>query len=109
MPLFNAGKLWANFKASKSQREAAILTYQKTLQVVFQDVAHSLAGYQKAREYRTQREIFVNTLRNQLRLADMRYRGGGYSYLEVLDTERQAFGCGIDLCSGLFRRTAFGH
>ena len=89
-PLFNAGKLWANYKASKAQREAAILSYQKSIQEAFRDVADSLVGYQKAKEYRVQRELFVTTLRNQLRLADMRYRGGVSSYLEVLDTERQA-------------------
>lgn len=90
MPLFNAGKLWANYKASKAQREAAILTYQKSLMDAFRDVADSLVGYQKAREYRAQRELFAVTLRDQLRLADMRYVGGVSNYLEVLDTERQA-------------------
>ena len=89
-PLFNAGALWANYKASKAQREAAILSYQKSVQESFRDVADSLIGYQKAREYRAQREIFATTLRNQLRLANMRYEGGVSSYLEVLDTERQA-------------------
>jgi outer membrane protein, multidrug efflux system len=89
-PLFNAGGLWSNYKASKAQREAAILSYQKSVQDAFRDVADSLIGYQKSREYRAQRELFVVTLRDQLRLADMRYRGGVSSYLEVLDTERQA-------------------
>ncbi|HEU0004958.1 MAG TPA: efflux transporter outer membrane subunit [Terriglobia bacterium] len=89
-PIFNAGALWANYKASKAQREAAILSYQKSVQEAFRDVADSLIGYQKAKEYRAQREIFVTTLRNQLRLANMRYEGGVSSYLEVLDTERQA-------------------
>jgi outer membrane protein, multidrug efflux system len=89
-PLFNAGALWANYKASKALREAAILTYQRAIQAALQDVADSLVGYQKAKEYRVHRETFVNTLRDQLRLADMRYRGGVSSYLEVLDTERQA-------------------
>ena len=89
-PLFNGGALWSNYKASKAQREAAILTYLKSVQDAFRDVADSLIGYQKAKEYRAQREIFVITLRNQLRLADMRYVGGVSSFLEVLDTERQA-------------------
>jgi outer membrane protein, multidrug efflux system len=89
-PLFNAGALWSNYKASKAQREAAILSYQKSIQDAFRDVADSLIGYQKAREYRAQREIFALTLRDQLRLAGMRYVGGVSSYLEVLDTERQA-------------------
>jgi outer membrane protein, multidrug efflux system len=89
-PLFNAGALWANYKASKAQREAAILTYQKSVQEAFRDVADSLIGRQKAKEYLAQREYYVVTLRDQLRLANMRYVGGVSSYLEVLDTERQA-------------------
>ena len=89
-PIFNAGALWANYKASKAQREAAILSYQKSVQEAFRDVADSLIGYQKAKEYRAQREIFATSLRNQLRLANMRYEGGVSSYFEVLDTERQS-------------------
>ena len=89
-PLFNAGALWANYKASKAEREAAILSYQKSIQDAFRDVADSLVGHQKAKEYLAQRELFVVTLRDQLRLANMRYTGGVSSYLEVLDTERQA-------------------
>jgi multidrug efflux system outer membrane protein len=89
-PLFNAGGLWANYKASQYHREAAILGYQKTVQEAFRDVADSLIGYQKAREFRVQREIFATTLRNQLQLAELRYRGGVSAYLEVLDTEREA-------------------
>jgi len=90
MPIFNAGALWANYKASQATREAAILGYQKAVQGAFQDVADSLIGYQKAQEYLVQKEQFVSTLRDQLRLANMRYTGGVSSYLEVLDTERQA-------------------
>ncbi len=89
-PLFNAGGLWANYKASKAQREAAILSYQKSIMDALRDTADSLIGYQKAKEYLAQRELFVVTLRDQLRLANMRYAGGVSSYLEVLDTERQA-------------------
>jgi multidrug efflux system outer membrane protein len=89
-PLFNAGALWANYKASKAEREAAILSYQKSIQEAFRDAADSLVGYQKSREYRAQRELFAVTLRDQLRLANMRYEGGVSSYFEVLDTERQA-------------------
>jgi multidrug efflux system outer membrane protein len=90
LPIFNAGSLWANYKASKAQREAAILSYQKSVLDAFRDVADSLIGHQKAKEYLVQRELFVTTLRDQLRLANMRYEGGVSSYLEVLDTERQA-------------------
>jgi multidrug efflux system outer membrane protein len=102
MPIFNAGGLWANYKASQAQREAAILGYQQTVQGAFRDVADSLIGYQKSREYRVQREIFVTTLRDQLRLAEMRYVGGVSSYLEVLDTEREALDAELDYAQAYF-------
>ena len=101
-PIFNAGSLWANYKASKAQREAAILSYQKSIQEAFRDAADSLVGYQKAREYRVQRELFATTLRNQLRLANMRYEGGVSSYFEVLDTERQALDAELTYAQAYF-------
>jgi multidrug efflux system outer membrane protein len=89
-PIFNGGALWANYKASKAQREGAILSYQQSVQNAFRDVADSLIGHQKSKEFLVQRELFVTALRDQLRLANMRYEGGVSSYFEVLDTERQA-------------------
>ena len=89
-PVFNAGGLWANYKGSKAQREAAVFTYFKTVQDSFRDVADSLIGYQKAREYLAQQENYVKISRDQLRLSDMRYVGGVTSFLEVLDSQRQA-------------------
>ena len=101
-PLFNGGALWANYKASKAQREAAILSYQKSVLDAFRDVADSLIGYQKSKEYRAQRELFAVTLRDQLRLANMRYEGGVSSYLEVLDTERQALDAELTYAQAYF-------
>src|SRR5262245_58147655 len=101
-PLFNAGALWANYEASKAQREAAILSYQKSVQEAFRDVADSLIGHQKAREFREQRELFATTLRDQLRLANMRYVGGVSSYFEVLDTERQSLDAELNYAQAHF-------
>jgi multidrug efflux system outer membrane protein len=101
-PIFNAGALWANYKASKAVREAAILGYQKSVQEAFRDVADSLIRYQKAKEYRAQPEIFATTLRDQLRLANMRYVGGVSSYFEVLDTERQALDAELNYAQAYF-------
>jgi multidrug efflux system outer membrane protein len=101
-PIFNAGALWANYKASKAVREAAILGYQKSVQEAFRDVADSLIRYQKAKEYRAQQEIFATTLRDQLRLANMRYVGGVSSYFEVLDTERQALDAELNYAQAYF-------
>jgi multidrug efflux system outer membrane protein len=89
LPIFNAGSLWANFKASKAQREAAILMYQQSVQHAFQDVSDSLVGYRKINERLVQDKGLAMTLRHQRDMSESRYEGGVTSYLEVLDTDRQ--------------------
>ncbi len=89
VPVFDAGRRAANYKTAKAFNEELLINYQKSINNAFRDVSDSLIGYTKAKEYRTSQEAFTNTLRDQSRLSDQRYRGGVTSYLEVLDTERQ--------------------
>ena len=89
LPIFDAGRRSGNYKTAKAQREEMIIAYQKAAANAFRDVSDSLVGYQKAKEFRASQELFANTLRDQSRLSNLRYRGGVTSYLEVLDTERQ--------------------
>jgi multidrug efflux system outer membrane protein len=89
IPIFDAGRRAGNYKSAKAQRDALIINYQRAVNGAFRDASDSLIGYAKAREYRASQELFANTLRDQSRLANLRYRGGVSSYLEVLDTERQ--------------------
>jgi multidrug efflux system outer membrane protein len=90
-PFFTAGRLMANVEAAEARKEQALLTYQKTVQQAFREVADTLVGYRKLREKRQAQERLVNTLTDQARLARRRYHGGVSSYLEVLDSERQLF------------------
>jgi multidrug efflux system outer membrane protein len=89
IPIFDAGRRAGNYKSAKAQNEALVINYRRAVNGAFRDASDSLIGYTKAREYRTSQELFANTLRDQSRLANLRYRGGVSSYLEVLDTERQ--------------------
>jgi multidrug efflux system outer membrane protein len=66
-----------------------LISYQRTIQNALREVSDSLIGHEKAKEYRVSQELFDRTLRDQSHQADLRYRGGVSSYLEVLDTERQ--------------------
>ena len=89
LPIFDAGRRSANYKIAKAQREELLINYQKAINGAFQDVSSSLVGYQKTREYTASQGNLAETLRDQSRLANIRYVGGVSSYLEVLDTERQ--------------------
>ncbi len=89
IPVFDAGRRTSNYKTAKAEHEALLVNYRKAIHNSFRDVSDSLIGYQKSKEYRASQELFARTLRDQSRQADLRYRGGVSSYLEVLDTERQ--------------------
>jgi outer membrane protein, multidrug efflux system len=88
IPIFDAGRRMGNYKTAKAQREALVVNYQKAISNAFREVSDSLVGYEKNKQFRDQQERYANTLRDQSRLANLRYTGGVSSYLEVLDTER---------------------
>jgi multidrug efflux system outer membrane protein len=89
IPIFDMGRRMGNYKTAQAVREEMVITYQKAINGAFQDVSNALVGHQKSREYSMSQTLLAQTLRDQSRLANIRYIGGVSSYLEVLDTERQ--------------------
>jgi multidrug efflux system outer membrane protein len=83
------GRRSGNYKTAQAEHEATLIEYQKSINGAFHDVSNALVGYQKTKEYTVSQALFAETLRDQSRLANIRYVGGVSSYLEVLDTERQ--------------------
>jgi multidrug efflux system outer membrane protein len=53
----------------------------------FREVSDALVGHRKARELRQQLTQLVSSTEDAARLADLRYRGGVASYLEVLTSQ----------------------
>lgn len=89
VPIFNAGAIRAGVRIAEARRQEALFAYQQTVQQAFREVADSLAGCRKLSELRTQQESLVESLRQSVEVADLRYQGGVSSYLEYLDSERQ--------------------
>jgi multidrug efflux system outer membrane protein len=90
-PIFTAGKIHSNVKLAEAQQQQALLTYQQTIQQAFRDVSDSLIAYQKDREYREQQELLTASAEDATRLADIRYKNGVASYLEVLTNDTNYF------------------
>jgi multidrug efflux system outer membrane protein len=88
-PIFDAGLRAGNYRTAKAQREELVLNYQNVIHGAFRDVSNALIGHQKSKEFVASQGTLTETLRDQSRLATVRYAGGVSSYLEVLDTERQ--------------------
>jgi len=89
LPLFNAGRIRAGVRSAEARRLESLLVYQKTVQQAFREVADTLASQRRLAELRDGQGELVESLRQAVDLADLRYRGGVSSYLEYLDSERQ--------------------
>ena len=91
LPIFTAGKLRANLRASEAQRDEMIANYEKAIQSAFRDVADALAQrrWLEAQIGTTQQAIAA--LSERSRLATIRFEAGRAAYLEVLDAERDRF------------------
>jgi multidrug efflux system outer membrane protein len=90
-PIFNAGRTRSRVALSKAQQEEAVLTYQQTIQQSLREVSDALVGYRKGRDFREQQQLLNRAAADARRLADVRYRGGATSYLEVLDSDTRMF------------------
>jgi multidrug efflux system outer membrane protein len=90
-PVFNAGRIRSRVALSKAQQEEAVLAYQRTIQLSLREVSDALVGYRKGRDFREQEQQLNGAAADARRLADIRYRGGATSYLEVLDSDTRMF------------------
>ena len=97
LPIFNTGRTGAGVSSAEARAQAAVFQYQQTIQQAFRDVADALVEQRKRREFRVQQELLALAAADTSRLADVRYRGGVSSYLEVLDSERQSFDAELGL------------
>jgi len=96
-PIFNMGRTKAGVDSAEARTQQAVLSYQQTIQQAFRDVADALVEHRKRREFRVQQESLATAAGDASRLANIRYRGGVSSYLEVLDSERQFFDAELGL------------
>jgi outer membrane protein, multidrug efflux system len=97
LPIFNAGRIRAGVDSAEARAQAALSQYQQTVQQAFREVADALVEFRKRREFRVQQETLAVAAGDTARLADIRYKGGVTSYLEVLDSERQFFDAELGL------------
>jgi multidrug efflux system outer membrane protein len=91
LPIFDGGRNRANLEAARVAREIAVAQYEKAIQTAFREVADALAGRRTLAEQLAAQQAQAQAEAERLRLADLRYRNGVSSYLEVLDAQRSLF------------------
>ena len=91
LPIFDRGRNRATLRGTEAARDIAVAQYEKAIQNAFREVADALAGRATlVDEVRAQRAQ-MNAEATRLRLADLRYKNGAASYLDVLDAQRSLF------------------
>jgi multidrug efflux system outer membrane protein len=90
-PIFRAGAGKANVRATEADRDAALATYEKTIQTAFREVSDALARRGTIDDQIDAGTRFVAATDDNFRLTDARYKGGVASYLESLDAQRSLY------------------
>lgn len=90
-PIFDAGRNQANLAVAKVNKDIAIAHYEKAIQTAFREVSDSLAGRATLGEQLRAQTAQANAAQVSYKLADLRYRNGASSYLDVLDAQRNYF------------------
>ncbi|MFM0073888.1 efflux transporter outer membrane subunit [Paraburkholderia sediminicola] len=91
VPIFTAGSISGQVSQAEAQQQQALIQYQQSIQIAFQEVDDALIALQKSREQLVVQARQVDSLRTYARLARLRFEGGYTSYIEVLDAERSLF------------------
>ncbi|MGO2385885.1 MAG: efflux transporter outer membrane subunit [Psychrobacter sp.] len=91
VPIFDAGRLDANYDVAQIEREQTLTSYENSIQTAFREVSDVLAtratlGEQLEAQYRLQ-DNFEQTYQ----IADARFKAGLDNYLDVLDAQRSLF------------------
>lgn len=91
LPIFDAGRNKANLSLAEVRSDIAIVSYEKTIQIAFREVADALSARATLADEINAQEAVRAAQAARLELAQARYKNGIANYLEVLDAERELF------------------
>jgi multidrug efflux system outer membrane protein len=92
LPIFSGGANVANLDLAKVEKNSYIAQYQKVIQAAFEETANALVGRKYLNEQLAAQEALVQAAKRNYELADLRFRHGVDSYLNVLDAQRTLYG-----------------
>ncbi|OWW18823.1 AdeC/AdeK/OprM family multidrug efflux complex outer membrane factor [Noviherbaspirillum denitrificans] len=91
LPIFDAGRNSANLNLAEVRKNVAIAEYEKSIQTAFREAADALAARATLDEQIDAQRAVLEAQAERLKLADLRYRNGVASSLDVLDAQRELF------------------
>lgn len=97
LPIFDAGRNRANLALSRVNRDIAVAQYERAIQTAFREVADALAGRATYGEQLRAQLAQTQAEEARFKLADLRYRHGAASHLDILDAQRSLFAAKLAL------------
>lgn len=91
LPLFDAGRLRANYRASVADIDVAVTAYNGTVLAAVRETADQISDIESLDASLPQQRQSLDDARTAYRLAIERYKAGLTTYLTVLTTETQVF------------------
>ena len=90
-PIFTAGAGRANVAGARAQRDAALATYESTIQTAFRETADALARQGTLDAQLGANRRFAAAAADTLNLVNARYQGGIETFLSSLDAQRSLY------------------
>ncbi|WP_445193592.1 efflux transporter outer membrane subunit [Sphingomonas sp. Tas61C01] len=88
VPIFQGGAGIGGVEYSKAQRDAALATYERAIQIAFRETADALARQGTFADQLRANTAFRAAALDTLNLTTLRYRGGIDTFLTSLDAQR---------------------
>jgi NodT family efflux transporter outer membrane factor (OMF) lipoprotein len=89
LPLFDAGRLRAEYRGSEAQLDVAVANYNTTVLQAVQQAADQLTRIDALARERVEQQQTLDATEDAYRIGEERYRAGLASYLTVLNAETQ--------------------
>jgi outer membrane protein, multidrug efflux system len=98
-PIFTFGAVSGQVAQAQGAQQAALYSYQLSIQNAFADVENSLVAASKLQEQLAAQTRLVAALKDYARLANLQYTGGYTSYTTVLQAEQTLFPAELTLAT----------
>ncbi len=98
-PLFNGKRLRTQYEVAKAQREQAVLNFKQTVIVAVGEVSDALVSIDKLQKEYTIAAERVSTLKKSITNANMLFKNGMATYLEVIVAQSNLLQAELELAA----------
>ncbi len=106
LPLFTGGRLVNATRAARARADQARSRYEQSVLIALREASDALVGVRTSRDQVAAQQTQAQALRRAFQLAELRYRTGIASYIEVLDAQRSLFDAELALSQAQLRQLA---